>query len=106
MGGFTILFVPPHEPPEVLKIEGYIQSMEDILESKTAEFDYYMDAIIATNSHSIGLPQNEHICNPIVYGSFYIIGNNGKNDDFCSLTPIQIERYKKLFSERLQLGRV
>lgn len=99
IANFLILVVPIDGKPVVKKIKSDIQSMEKVLDSGKADFDYYKDAIIATNTNIKGLEKNKRIRRPGVYGSFYIIGNNRSNNDFCSLTPDQIVHYKNLFSE-------
>jgi hypothetical protein len=87
---FLILVVPPDGKPYQKIINSDIKSMEKVLESGKANFDYYKKVIIATNRENNGYIENHHVKGINCYGTCYFIGNL-RNDDFRSLFPKEIE---------------
>ena len=87
---FLILVVPPDGKPYQKIISSDIKSMERVLESGKATFEYYKKVIIATNRKKDGYIKNEHVKGKECYGTCYFIGNL-RNDDFRSLFPKEIE---------------
>jgi hypothetical protein len=94
---FLILVVPPDGKPYQKTISSDIKSMEKVLESGKANFDYYKKVIIATNRENNGYIENHHVKGIKCYGTCYFIGNL-RDDDFRSLYPKEI---KNLLTESL-----
>lgn len=94
---FVVLIVPPDGEPYLKKISSNIKSMEKVLESGKANFEYYRKVIIATNRVNNGYMENKHVKGKKCYGTCYFIGNL-RNDDFRSLYPKEI---KNLLTESL-----
>ena len=87
---FTILVVPPDGKPYTKIIKSDIGSMEKVLESGKALFEYYDKVIIAANRVNNGYIKNNHVKGKEVYGTCYFIGNR-RDDDFRSLTEKEIK---------------
>lgn len=101
-----VLRVEPGKDPEVVEIENTLESQQKCVGGYievTYPFDD-RDVGLITNEEGklIGLEQNRIIRRENgrfldnLVGTFLIVGLT--EDDFCSLKPEQIEKYKKLFS--------
>ncbi len=87
---FLILVVPPDKKPYKKIIRSDINSMERVLESGKANFEYYKKVIIATNRKNNDYIKNTHVKGKKCFGTCYFIGNL-RDDDFRSLFPKEIE---------------
>ena len=87
---FTILVVPPNGKCYKKTIKSDINSMEKVVESGKATFEYYDKVIIATNRVNNGYIKNNHVKGKETYGTCYFIGNS-HDDDFRGLTEKEIK---------------
>lgn len=100
-----VLVVEPERRPEVREIDGSLKAMQDIVGGLIQPI--YLDDSVALVCNDEGklmnLPANRglrdrdgQICD-IVCGTFFLCGAPADCDHFTSLTPEQIERYRKRF---------
>lgn len=89
----------------------YEKEIENTLEEKQKIVGGYIECtslldddevVIICNEEGkiLDLPLNRDIGHDILAGTFIIAGDDYENGDFKSLTPEQIEKYKKRFDER------
>ena len=101
-----ILIVEPERRPEVREIDDSLSAMQNIvggLIQAICPFDAPVALVCNDEGILLNLPANRGLRDKdgqiydIVFGTFFVCGAPADNDHFISLTPEQIERYKKLF---------
>ena len=102
-----VLIVEPERRPEVKEIDGSLKSMQEIVGGLIQPIPLIdaPDVILVCNDEGrlLNLPANCGLRDEtgqiydIVCGTFFICGAPADCDRFTSLTPEQIERYRKRF---------
>lgn len=101
-----ILVVEPERRPEVREIDGSLEAMQEIvggLLQTVYPFEESVALICNDDGKFLDLPANRGLRDErgqiydIVSGTFFLCGALPNSDHFTSLTPEQIERYRKLF---------
>ena len=102
-----ILVVEPERRPEVREIDGSLKSMQEVVGGLIQPIPLIGDFDTVLVCHDEGkllnLPANRGLRDgngkvyDIVCGTFFICGIPADSDHFTSLTPEQIERYRKRF---------
>lgn len=100
-----ILLVEPERRPEVREIDDSLNAMQDIVGGLIQSI--YLDDAVALVCNDEGrlmnLPANRSLRDKdgqiydIVCGTFFLCGAPPDSDHFTSLTPEQVERYRKWF---------
>lgn len=100
-----ILVVEPEHRPEVREIDGSLEAMQNIVGGLIQPI--YLDdsvALICNDEGKLmnltanrGLRNSDGQIYDIVCGTFFLCGAPPDCDHFTSLTPEQIERYRKRF---------
>ncbi|MBD5162899.1 MAG: DUF3846 domain-containing protein [Oscillibacter sp.] len=102
-----VLVVEPERRPEVKEINGSLESMQEIvggLIQPVYPFDDPVALVCNDEGKLINLPANRGLRDDdgqiydIVFGTFFLCGAPGDSDRFTSLTPGQIEQYRKRFN--------
>lgn len=101
----NVLVVEPMKPPYEKEIDAGLKSLQHEVGGDIEPFYYGMDGdatILCNEEGKInGLELNRAIRDKqgtivdIIAGTFIVVGNG--NEDYCSLTPAQMEKYKKQF---------
>ena len=101
-----ILVVEPERRPEVREIDGSLKTMQEIVGGYIQAIYPFDDsvALVANDEGKLlNLPANRCLQDKngqiydIVAGTFFLCGASTDCDHFTSLTPEQIERYRKRF---------
>ena len=102
-----VLIIEPERRPEVREIDGSLKSMQGVvggLIQALNPFDEPGLALVCNDEGKLlNLPANRGLRDEtgqiydIVCGTFFICGAPADSDHFTSLTPEQIERYRKRF---------
>ena len=100
-----ILVVEPERRPEVREIDDSLKVMQQIVGGLIQPI--YLDDSVALVCNDEGklmdLPPNRGLRNKdgqiydIVFGTFFLCGVPADGNHFTSLTPEQIEQYRKMF---------
>ena len=100
-----VLVVEPERRPEVREINDSLKEMQGIVGGLIQPI--YLDDSVALVCNDEGrlmnLPANRGLRNKdgqmydIVFGTFFLCGAPADSDHFTSLTPEQIEQYRKMF---------
>ncbi len=102
-----VLVVEPERKPEIREIDGTLASMQGIVDGLIQPIYPFEEpvALICNDERKImDLPANRALRDEagrmydIVCGTFFLCGAPPESGHFASLTPEQIERYRKLFS--------
>lgn len=95
-----ILVVEPGHKPRSAKINGSLDSMEEIVGGKIQVMYPSEDIALVFNNDPNGplLPQNRCVRNEIMRGTFFICGAPEDGNYFVSLTKKQLRHYKKTFA--------
>ena len=102
-----VLAVMPGNAPEELEIDGTLESMQQIVGGLIQAIYPWVDpvALICNDEGKLlGLEPNRYLMNEegevydIICGPFFICGLG--REDFASLTPELMERYKRMFGLR------
>ncbi len=93
------LIIEPEKTPHIADIENDLKTLQAIV-GGYIEIVYPFDDTVALVCHEegklIGLPLNRSLEDyDIIAGTFIIVGLN--EDDFCSLTPEQTEKYRQKY---------
>ena len=99
----TALLVEPRQQPRVVGIANDLKTLQDAVGGYievVRPFEDDVCLIMNEEGKLLGLPQNRPIFIDgkfvdMIVGTFLVTGDGG--EDFCSLTPEQIEKYKKHF---------
>lgn len=100
-----VLVVRPGKMPVVEEITKNLYAMQQVVGgSIEALYPWEDTAAIICNEEGklIGLPANQFLTDEednvydLICGTFFVVGLT--EDDFCSLSEVQLERYRKLFS--------
>ena len=101
-----VLVVEPERRPEIREIDGSLESMQKIVDGYIQAmypFDNSVALVCNDEGKLLNLPANRGLRDEngriydIVCGTFFICGAPAGSDHFVSLTPEQIERYRKRF---------
>ena len=102
-----VLIIEPERRPEVREIDGSLKSMQGVVGGLIQALNPFDDPGLALVCNDEGkllnLPANRGLRDKngqiydIVCGTFFICGAPADSDHFTSLTPEQIERYRKRF---------
>ena len=101
-----ILVVEPGRRPEVREIDGSLKSMQKIVGGYIQAmypFDDSVAMVCNDDGKMMNLPANRGLRDKngqiydIVVGTFFLCGAPADSDHFTSLTPEQIEQYRKRF---------
>lgn len=99
----ALLIVPEKEPKQVC-FENTLENLQGFVGGwieATYPFDDNVAIICNEEGKLDGLPLNRTIStdcfHDIIAGNFLVVGCN--EEDFCSLTEKQIDRYKEMFQE-------
>ena len=111
MGGYSIfaeegsiamqiLIIEPGHRPRAAKINGTLESMEEIVGGRIQAMYPSEDIALVFNNDPNGplLPQNRAVRNEIVRGTFFLCGAPEDSNYFISLTKKQLRHYKKVFA--------
>ena len=100
-----VLVVEPERRPEVKEINDSLKEMQGIVGGLIQPI--YLDDSVALVCNDEGklmdLPANRGLRDEngqmydIVFGTFFLCGAPADSDHFTSLTPEQIEQYRKMF---------
>ena len=100
-----VLVIEPERRPKVRDIDGSLKSMQEIVGGLIQPI--YLDDSVALICNDEGklmnLPANRGLRDKdrqiydIVFGTFFLCGAPADSDHFTSLTPEQIEQYRKRF---------
>lgn len=100
-----VLVVEPEHRPEVREIDGSLEAMQNIVGGLIQPIclDDSVALICNDEGKLMNLPANRGLRGKdgqifdIVSGTFFLCGAPADSDHFTSLTPEQIERYRKRF---------
>ena len=101
-----VLVVEPEHRPEVRDIDGSLKSMQEVVGGLIQALYIFDDPVaLVCNDEAklMELPANRGLRDQngqvydIVCGTFFICGAPAECDHFTSLTPEQVERYRKRF---------
>jgi len=101
-----VLVVEPERRPEVRDIDDSLETMQKIvggLIQLIYPFDDPVALVCNDEGKILGLPANRGLRDKngqiydIVFGTFFLCGAPPDSEHFASLTPEQIERYRKRF---------
>ena len=101
-----VLVVEPERRPELREIDGSLESMQEIvggLIQSVYPFDEPVALVCNDEGKLMNLPANRGLRDEagqiydIVFGTFFLCGAPNDSDSFTSLTPEQIEQYRKRF---------
>ena len=102
-----VLVVEPERRPEVREVDGSLKSMQEVvgglIQSVPLIGDFDTVLVCHDEGKLMNLPANRGLRDEtgqiydIVCGTFFICGVPRDSDYFTSLTPEQIERYRKRF---------
>ena len=101
-----ILVVEPEHRPKVREIDGSLRAMQDIvggLIQPIYPFDDPVALVCNDEGKLMNLPANRCLQDKegriydIVCGTFFLCGAPADSDNFTSLAPEQIERYRERF---------
>ncbi len=101
------LLVAPGKKPKQVCFENTLKNLQGFVGGYVEAIYPFDDnvAIVCNEEGKLdGLPLNRTIYvtgygADIIAGNFLVIGTGDVEDDFCSLTPEQIDRYKVMFKE-------
>lgn len=98
----NVLVVEPRIAPYEKEINGLLKEMQTIVGGRITTTDLPQEgAVIVSNDESIclGMEFNRKIDDERggIFGTFFICGNSG--DDLCSLSPDQMDYFKKRFHQ-------
>ena len=102
-----VLKVSPCKAPEVVTL---VNELEELQKAVSIEADYVGlieiiaiddDICILCNEEGklIGLPPNRRIGHDVICGTFYILGEDSEEGELCSLSDMDIEKYKAIFAD-------
>ena len=102
-----VLKVSPRKAPEVVTL---INELEELQKAVSIEADYVgLIEIIAIDDDTcllcneegklINLPPNRRVGHDVICGSFYILGESSESGELCSLSDMDIEKYKAIFAD-------
>ena len=101
-----VLVVEPERRPEVKEIDNCLKEMQGIVGGYIqAIYPFEEPVALVCNDEGklMNLPANRGLRNKdgqmydIVFGTFFLCGAPADSDNFTSLTPEQIERYRERF---------
>ena len=101
-----VLVVEPEHRPEVKEIDDSLKEMQGIVGGYIqAIYPFEEPVALVCNDEGklMNLPANRGLRNKdgqmydIVFGTFFLCGAPADSDNFTSLTPEQIERYRERF---------
>ena len=101
-----VLIVEPERRPEVKEIDGSLKTMQSIVGGYIQAiypFDDSVALVVNDEGKLMNLPANRGLRDKngqiydIVCGTFFLCGASVDCDQFISLTPEQIERYRERF---------
>lgn len=101
-----ILVVEPERRPEVKEIDGSLETMQEVVGGLIQSIYPFDDAVaLVCNDEGklMNLPANRGLRDEngqiydIIVGTFFLCGAPAGSDHFISLTPEQIEQYRKRF---------
>lgn len=102
-----VLTVMPGEAPEEMEIDGTLEAMQQIVGGLIQAIYPWADPVaLVCNDEGklLGLEPNRYLMNEegevydMICGPFFICGLG--REDFASLTPELMERYKRVFGQR------
>ena len=103
----TILKIEPYKSPEVIEIDGSLETMQSIvggLIQSVYPFDDPIALVCNDEGKLLNLPANHILLDPetedirdIIFGTFFLCGAPADSENFTSLTPEQIKTYTDLF---------
>ena len=100
-----VLVVEPERRPEVRRIDDSLKAMQEIVGGSIQPVHLENSVVLVCNNEgkSLDLPANRglrdkngQLCD-IVCGTFFLCCAPANRDHFTSLTPEQVERYRKRF---------
>ena len=100
-----ILVVEPEQRPEVKEIDDSLKTMQSIVDGLIQPVYLGDSVVLVCNDEGklMNLPANRGLRDKdgpiydIVSGTFFLCGAPADSDHFTSLTPEQIEQYRKMF---------
>ena len=103
----TILKIEPYKSPEVIEIDGNLETMQSIvggLIQSVYPFDDPVALVCNDEGKLLDLPATRVLLDPetedirdIIFGTFFLCGAPADSENFTSLTPEQIKTYTELF---------
>lgn len=91
-----VLLKKPNRHPKLVKINNTLEEMQELV-GGLIDIVPYNDVFIIKNARAKKhkLKPNVKINEMLIYGSFFIVGNDEIKCDFISLSKEQIKKYKK-----------
>ncbi len=103
----NVLLVPPLEPPRAEELDNTLEAMQQAV-GGPIQAAYPFEEPVALICHEegklVGLPLNRCLrlengeIYDIIAGTFFLCAAPPDSEDFESLTPKQLERYRRLFA--------
>lgn len=104
-----ILVIEPEKEPYIKDIADDLHEMQEIVGGliEPIYFESQNTALVFCNEEFLlnGSKPNRMVGDILVHGTFFVVGNKRNNygeEESCSLTDEQIEKYSEMFSEPVQ----
>ena len=100
-----VLIVEPNQKPRIEMIDNTLEAKQQIVEGNIEVIGLSETADLICNDEGKfnGSCPNRRLGNDVIMGTFLIAGTDG-SEDFCSLTPEDIEKYKAQFEKIEELS--
>ena len=99
-----VLYKVPHKKPKRIQIENTLENMQELVKGYL-EILRYNDVFLIYNEerNRKKIEPNIVLKNNIIFGSFFLVGDDSRNADFISLSERQFRKYKKELSKNFEL---
>lgn len=94
-----VLIIEENKDPVIKRIPNRLETLRKIVGNNNIEVVKYNDILLVFDNDAYKklLPVNRQIEGLNIRGTFIVVGNDNKNQDFKDLTEEQIEKYCKSF---------
>lgn len=94
-----VLIIEENKDPVIKRIPNRLETLRKIVGNNNIEVVKYNDILLVFDNDAYKklLPVNRQIEGLNIRGTFIVVGNDNKNQDFKDLTEEQIEKYCKTF---------
>ena len=90
-----VLYKQPNKKPKKVRIENNLEDMRKLVGGDIKILNYSDVLLVCNNKGKIkGLEPNVLLKNNMIYGSFFIVGDDKEKADFISLTEKQFTKFK------------
>ncbi len=99
-----VLYKVPNKKAKRIRIENTLEDMQELVKGYL-EILRYNDVFLIYNEerNRKKIEPNIVLENNIIFGSFFLVGDDSRNADFISLNERQFRKYKKEFSKKFEL---